>query len=112
MISLPAVARRGDAALRDLASRIARRAGWTPAVLAHPGYGSGGRLRVLGRVLLAPAGVHPEDRRAVPGWQRFLTLESPGAEVTVEVAGRRTVVRSDDDGLIDVTLVFPDGLPD
>jgi phosphatidate phosphatase APP1 len=104
MVSLPALARRGDAALRDLASRVARRAGWTPAVLAHPGYGSGGRVRVLGRVLLAPAGTHPEDRRAVPGWQRFLTLESPGTEVVVEIAGQRTVVRSDDDGLIDVTL--------
>jgi phosphatidate phosphatase APP1 len=106
----PALARRADAAVRELASRLARRAGWTPAVLAHPGYGSGGRVRVLGRVLLAPAGAHPEDRRAVPGWQRFLTLESPGSEVEVEVAGQRTVVRSDDDGLIDVTLALD--LPD
>ena len=110
VVSLPALARRGDAAARDLASRLARRSGWTPAVLVHPGYGSGGRVRVLGRVLLAPAGTHPEDRKAVPGWQRFLTLESPGAEVVVEIAGRRTVVRSDDDGLIDVTLALE--LPD
>jgi phosphatidate phosphatase APP1 len=108
--SFPALARRGDAAFRALASRLARRAGWTPAVLVHPGYGSGGRVRVLGRVLLAPAGTHPEDRRAVPGWQRFLTLESPGTEVSVEVAGQRSVVRSDDDGLIDVTLTLD--LPD
>jgi phosphatidate phosphatase APP1 len=110
MVSLPALARRSDAALRDLVARGARRAGWTPAVLAHPGYGSGGRLRVLGRVLLAPSGAHPSARRAVPGWQRFLTLESPGAEVTVEVAGQRTVVRSDDDGLVDATLEID--LPD
>jgi phosphatidate phosphatase APP1 len=110
VVSLPALVRRGDAAARDLASRLARRAGWTPAVLVHPGYGSGGRVRVLGRVLLAPAGAHPEERRAVPGWQRFLTLESPGTEVVVEVAGQRTVVRSDDDGLIDVTLALD--LPD
>jgi phosphatidate phosphatase APP1 len=110
VVSFPALARRGDTALRDLVSRLARRAGWTPAVLAHPGYGSGGRVRVLGRVLLAPAGTHPEDRRALPGWQRFLTLESPGTEVVVEVAGQRTVVRSDDDGLIDVTLELD--LPD
>jgi phosphatidate phosphatase APP1 len=110
VVSLPALARRGDTAARDLTSRLARRAGWTPAVLAHPGYGSGGRLRVLGRVVLAPAGTHPEDRRGVPGWQRFLTLESPGTEVVVEVAGHRTVVRSDDDGLIDVTLQID--LPD
>jgi phosphatidate phosphatase APP1 len=104
VVTFSALARRGDAALRDSASRLARRTGWTPTVLAHPGYGSGGRVRVLGRVLLAPARSHPEDRRAVPGWQRFLTLESPGSEVVVEVAGQRTVVRSDDDGLVDVTL--------
>jgi phosphatidate phosphatase APP1 len=111
VVSLSALARRGDAAVRDLASRLARRSGWTPAVLAHPGYGSGGRARVLGRVLLAPAGTHPEERRrAVPGWQRFLTLESPGAEVVVEVAGQRTVVRSDDDGLVDATVELD--LPD
>ncbi|WP_138759049.1 App1 family protein [Modestobacter altitudinis] len=110
MVSLPALARRGDAATRELLSRGARRAGWTATVLAHPGYGSGGRVRVLGRVLLAPAGAHPEDRRAVPGWQRFLTLESAAAEVVVDVAGTRTVVRSDDDGLIDATLTLD--LPD
>ena len=110
MPSLPALARRADAATRELLSRAARRAGWTPTVLAHPGYGSGGRVRVLGRVLLAPAAAHPEDRRAVPGWQRFLTLESAAAEVVVEVAGTRSVVRSDDDGLIDATLTLD--LPD
>lgn len=110
VVSLPALARRADVAVRALLSRLTRRAGWTPAVLAHPGYGSDGRVRVLGRVLLAPAGAHPEERRAVPGWQRFLTLESPRTEVTVTVAGQRRTVRSDDDGLVDVTLELP--LPD
>jgi len=104
VVSLPALARRADSAVRDLSSRLARRAGWTPAVLGHPGYGSDGRVRVLARVLLAPAGAHPGDRRALPGWQRFLTLESPRTEVVVEVAGQTATVRSDDDGLIDVTL--------
>ena len=105
MVSLPALARREDAvAPRASRSRLARRAGWTPAVLAHPGYGSGGRVRVLGRVLLAPAGDPSGGPPGGPGWQRFLTLESAGAEVAVEVAGRRTVVRSDDDGLVDATL--------
>ena len=104
MVSFLALARRGDAALREFRSRQARRAGWTAAVLPHSGYGSGGRARVLGHVLLAPAGTHPEDRRAVPGWQRLLTLASPGTEVEVEIAGQRAVVRSDVNGLIDVTL--------
>ncbi|MQA32242.1 App1 family protein [Modestobacter roseus] len=110
MVSLPALAHRADVAVHDLLSGVARRVGWTPVVLAHPGYGSDGRARVLGRVLLAPAGAHPEARRAVPGWQRFLTLESPRTEVTVELAGQRRTVVSDDDGLIDVTLDL--SLPD
>jgi len=105
--TLSGLARRGDSALRDVLSRTARRRGWTPAVLAHPGYGSGGRVRVLGRVLLAPPGAHPEQRRAVPGWQRFLTLEAPHTEVTIEVAGVVRTARSDDDGLVDVTLEVP-----
>ncbi|WP_460683363.1 App1 family protein [Modestobacter lapidis] len=108
--SLSGLARRGDSALREVLSRAARRRGWTPAVLAYPGYGSGGRIRVLGRVLLAPPGASPQDRRALPGWQRFLTLEAPHAEVTVEVAGVVRTVRSDADGLVDVTLEVPAGL--
>ena len=112
MVSLPVLARRADDAVRTTLSRLARRRGWTPAVLAHPGYGSGGQVRVLGRVLLAPPGAHPEERRAVPGWQRFLTLESPHSEVEVEVAGQRHRVRSDADGLVDVTLDLPAWLAD
>jgi phosphatidate phosphatase APP1 len=108
--TLPGLVHRGDAAVRHLLSRAAHRRGWTPAVLAHPGYGSGGRVRVLGRVLLAPPDTHPEDRRAVPGWQRFLTLEAPHAPVTVEVAGVRRTVASDADGLVDVTLEVADEL--
>lgn len=107
MVSLPGLARRGSDALRDALSRFARRRGWTPAVLAYPGYGSGGRVRVLGRVLLAPPSTHPEQRRAVPGWQRFLTLEGPHTDVEVELAGAHSVVRSDVDGLVDVTLDLP-----
>src|SRR4051812_21387184 len=104
MVSLPELARRGDVALRDLLSRVARRAGWTPTVLGHPGYGSGGRVRVLGRVLLAPVHPAPQERRPVAGWQRLLTLESPRTDVTVELAGQRFPACSDDDGLLDVTL--------
>ena len=51
----PRVGRHGADALRGAASRLARRAGWQPTVLPHPGYGSGNRVRVLGRVLLAPS---------------------------------------------------------
>ena len=112
MLSVPGLLRRTDDALREVLSGPARRRGWTPAVLAHPGYGSNGRARLLARVLLAPPGTDPGARRAVPGWQRFLTLESPGTEVDVELAGLRHRVRSDADGLIDVAVDLPAGLAD
>jgi phosphatidate phosphatase APP1 len=99
-----------ETGLRDLASRIARGFGWTPVAIPYPGYGSGGRVRVLGRVLLAPAGTHPESRLRIPGWQRFLTLEAPRTGVDVEVAGVRQQLTSDDDGLLDAVLEVPDPL--
>ncbi len=104
MSTLIGVAYRLETGLRDLASGIARRRGWSPAALPFPGYGSGNRVRVLGRVLLAPAGTHPESRLRVPGWQRFLTLEAPGTEVEVTVAGTTATVVSDADGLVDTMV--------
>ena len=112
MLSVPGLLRRTDDAVRDALSTAARRRGWTPAVIGHPGYGSGGRARVLARVLLAPPGTDPAARRAVPGWQRFLTLESPDTDVVVTVAGREHRVRSDADGLLDATVDLPPGLAD
>ena len=44
-----------ETGLRDLASRIARGFGWTPVAIPYPGYGSGGRVRVLGQDLQASA---------------------------------------------------------
>ncbi|SDN53584.1 Phosphatidate phosphatase APP1 [Klenkia soli] len=98
------VAYRFETGLRDLGSRVARAFGWLPVAIAYPGYGSGGRVRVLGRVLLAPAGTHPESRLRIPGWQRFLTLEAPRTGVDVEVAGVRQRLTSDEDGLVDAVL--------
>lgn len=104
----PAVAHRIETALRDAVAAVLRRRGWTPTVLAYPGYGADGRARVLGRVLLAPRAAHPEARVAVPGWQRLLTLEAPRTEVQVEVDGATRTLCSDDDGLLDAVLELPD----
>ncbi|KQS68299.1 App1 family protein [Modestobacter sp. Leaf380] len=104
MSSLLGLAYRFETGLRDVASGIARRRGWSPAALPFPGYGSGGRVRALGRVVLAPAGTHPESRLRIPGWQRFLTLEAPRTEVEVSVAGTTVTVVSDDDGIVDTVL--------
>ena len=95
---------RAEVALGRAASRIATRWGWTAAVLPYPGYGGGGHVRVLGRVLLAPARTQPAARKDVPGWQRFLTLEQPGASVQIEVGGSVAHARGDEAGLIDTTI--------
>jgi phosphatidate phosphatase APP1 len=95
---------RVETGLRELACRVALRAGWTEAILPYPGYGTRGRARVLGRVLLAPPATDPAARREVPGWQRFLTLERPDADVAVELSGSRRTVRSDEGGVVDVVL--------
>lgn len=109
---MPALAYRAETGLRRWLSRLAVSRGWTPAVLPYPGYGGQGRLRVLGRVLLAPASTDPAARRGLPGWQRLLTLELPDVEVDVAVAGRKVTVRSDEAGLVDVALdASPDAGP-
>ena len=73
-------------------------------MLPYPGYGGHGRVRILGRVLLAPAATDPAARRGLPGWQRLLTLELPDEPVHVAVDGQEVTVRSDQAGLVDVTL--------
>lgn len=90
-------------------SGLARRRGWTTAALGYPGYAAGGRARVRGRLLLAPAGTDPDARRNVPGWRRLLTLEQPHAEIDVSLGEVRVRARADEAGLLDVAL--PAALP-
>ena len=88
-------------------SRRARRRGWTIAALGYPGYAAQGRARVLGRLLLAPAGTDPNARLDIPGWRRMLTLEQPYGEIDVSVGDVRVRARADDAGLIDLTVPAP-----
>ncbi|WP_432547629.1 phosphatase domain-containing protein [Kineococcus sp. SYSU DK004] len=87
------------------------RRGWTYAVLPYPGYGVDGSARVLGRVVLAPAGTEPSAVRGVAGWRRLLTLQRSRVPVSVALpAGpdvQEHVVRSDRGGMIDVVLPAP-----
>jgi phosphatidate phosphatase APP1 len=92
----------------------ARDRGWTTTAIGYPGYAAGGRARVRGRLLLAPAGTAPDARRDLPGWRRLLTLEQPLGEIDVELAGTRVRARADEAGLLDLTLpaVLPPGRAD
>jgi phosphatidate phosphatase APP1 len=85
-------------------SSRARERGWTVAALGYPGYAARGHARVLGRLLLAPAGTDPNARRDIPGWRRLLTLEQPLGEIDVTLGGARARARADEAGLIDLTV--------
>ena len=106
-----ALAYRAKTRLLRLLSDRARARGWTTAALSYPGYAAGGRARVRGRLLLAPAGTDPGARSDVPGWRRLLTLEQPHGEIDVTVGGARVRARADEAGLVDVVVpaVLPPG---
>lgn len=105
------LAHRAETGVRDLLARRGVRRGWTPAPLPYRGYASAGTARVLGRVVLAPADVDPAARRGIQAWRRLLTLESPGTEVEIELAGTTVTATSDAAGIVDARVPVEDDLP-
>lgn len=101
-----------DALNAAVARRLVRR-GWVPQVVGHPGYGTPGWVRVLGRALLAPPGTREgeaaeqdsgAEARAVRGWRSFVTVKCPGALVRVTVADVTTTVRAERGGYVDAVV--------
>jgi phosphatidate phosphatase APP1 len=90
--------------LHAVVERWLRRRGWRPRVIAYPGYGTAGWVRVLGRVLLAPPQTKQRELRQRRGWRRFLTANAQGVVVVVDVGGRRHEVRTDRGGYVDAVL--------
>lgn len=93
-----------------------RSRGWRPLVVPHAGYAGAGFVRVLARVVLAPAtdddGTdgerrHEGDQQYRRGWRNFLTAEAADTEVTVTVGGVRHPARTDRSGIVDVRLPNP-----
>lgn len=103
-LRLIAAAYRVKTSIDQRLSDRARERGWTVAALGYPGYAAHGQARVLGRLLLAPAGTDPNARRDIPGWRRLLTLEQPHGEIDVSLGGARVRARADEAGLIDVLI--------
>ncbi|WP_072313718.1 App1 family protein [Agrococcus sp. Marseille-P2731] len=85
----------------------ALRAGRLPAIVAYPGYGGDGWVRVLARVLLVQPGkeqsVHYENVR---GWRSFTSIALNHIDVTLEANGERHVVIADRGGLVDAIVPF------
>jgi phosphatidate phosphatase APP1 len=90
-----------------------------PIVVPFIGHGSTTRVRVGGRVVLAKPAAEvpavavpaappttPASRRAVlrASVSRFLTVEVPGAVVTIRWPGGSTQVRADRDGYVDAEI--------
>ena len=105
-----------DAWNRQVAGAMRRR-GWGTRVLAHTGYGSTDRIRVLGRVLMTrrPYAPAAADARATwlelrtadnerRGWRVFFTTAAPGEPVTVTIGEREFRTRVDRSGLLDLTI--------
>jgi len=99
-------------------ARVLRRRGWTVRVVGYAGYGSGGKVRVLARTLLASPTVRQRDlpdagggaqtgERPAPtvrGWRSFFTAPVAGAPVEVEVGGRTHRLTTDRGGYVDAMV--------
>jgi phosphatidate phosphatase APP1 len=84
--------------------------GWRDSIIGYTGYGSTERLRVLGRVLLAPAGkLTPSPRRDEAwrerrGWRNFWTVSCVNRPARIRVGERTVHVVTDRGGYIDVYI--------
>ena len=92
--------------------RRVRKHGHTPTVVAYPGYGDGGWVRVMCRVLLTPnhrAGSRAERlaikrRASVRGWRSFLAVPVNKASVTIRIGEFTTTVTADRGGVVDEVI--------
>ncbi|MDR1513531.1 MAG: DUF2183 domain-containing protein [Propionibacteriaceae bacterium] len=110
MVEGPFIAARLETAFDKRMERLFRDLGWRDSIVGYTGHGSVGRVRILGRVLLAPAGrLTPSPRRDEAwrerrGWRNFWTVSCVHRPATITV-GRRTVhVTTDRGGYIDVSV--------
>lgn len=91
-------------AVHRILERRARQRGWIPGIVPYTGYGSPGWVRVLGRVLFAPAERRPRKAKKVRWWRSFATLPARDMPVVVEAGGRHTETCADRGGFVDVVV--------
>lgn len=84
--------------------RRGRRRGLAPVVIPYSGYGGDGWIRVLCRVLLAPAAADRPTPSTIRGWRSFTSIPVADAAVTVEADGQQFIVQADRGGVVDVDL--------
>lgn len=95
----------------EIRRRQALVAGQEPTLLAFTGYGSTSWVRILTRVLLAPAEEFVDGRRVaqvvkdgVRGWRNFVSPPLAFAEIIVEIGGQTHTVRADRNGVVDAVV--------
>ena len=83
----------------------ALRSGRLPVIVAYPGYGGDGWVRVLARVLLvAPGDEHRAQYENVRGWRSFTSLTLNDVDVTIAAGDERHVVTADRGGVVDAIV--------
>ncbi len=83
----------------------ALRAGRLPALVAYPGYGGDGWVRVLARVLLVePGAERGAQYENVRGWRSFTSLALNDVDVTIAAGDERHVVTADRGGVVDAIV--------
>ena len=86
-------------------ARRARKAGFSPLVIAYTGYGSTNWIRVLGRALLNRGHYRMTGEPAgARGWRSFTSVPVQHAQVAVDAAGQTFEVVADRNGIVDVVL--------
>ena len=89
-------------AVHEVRTRVATAFGFTPTIVAYPGYGGTTWVRVLARVVLTSKRAATSGR--VRGWRAFTSVPVPNSEVEVEIDGVVHAVRADAGGLVDVVV--------
>ncbi|WP_254873028.1 App1 family protein [Schaalia sp. Marseille-Q2122] len=83
-------------------ARILQRLGYDPGIVGFGGYASRGRVRVLGRVIMARTHDQRSWLSARRGWRQFFDAQVPREPVVVTVGGARVVTVADRGGYVDL----------
>ncbi|MDQ3481355.1 MAG: DUF2183 domain-containing protein [Actinomycetota bacterium] len=96
-----------------LSAFLRRRPNWGPVVSPYISYGTTCRAHIRGRVLLSRRSAKRDQPglTVLAGLSHYFSVEMPGEEVMVELAGQAFRVVSGPDGYVEATLELPDLSP-
>ncbi len=89
--------------VHSLRTRMAKSTGAVPTILAYPGYGGTGWVRVLARVVLSVEN-GMDTTGTVRGWRAFASVPVRHSQLEVQIGDAVHTVHADTGGLVDVVL--------